>query len=56
MVKTAGSEQAYSPYHEAWILKGIVRIKTDLIGPGKQWYSHLPLKINKNWQVFCRKF
>ena len=50
MVMTAGPEQIDSPYHESWILKRITMIQTALIAPAQPWYSHLPLKIKKNWQ------
>ena len=43
-------------YHEAWILKRIAMIQTALIGPAQQCYSHLPLKIRKNWPTLCRRF
>ena len=56
MVMTAGPEQTDSPYHDAWLLKRIAMIQTALIRPAKQWYSHLPLEIKKNWQAFCREF
>ena len=56
MVMTAGPEQNDSPFHEAWILKRIAMIRTALIGPAQQWYSHLPLQIKKNWQALCREF
>ena len=56
MLMTAGPEQTDSPYHETWILKRIAMIQMALIGPAKQWYSHLPLDIEKNWQAFCREF
>ena len=56
MVMKAGPEQTDSPYPETWILKRIVMIQTALIGPAQRWYSHLPLEIKKNWQVFCREF
>ena len=39
-----------------WILKQIAMIQTAIIGAAKQWYSHLPLDIKKNWQTFCREF
>ena len=56
MVMTAGPEQTDSPFHEAWILKRISMIRTALIGPAQQWYSHLPLDIKRNWQAFCLEF
>ena len=33
MAMTAGPEQTDSPFHDAWILKRIAMIRTDLIGP-----------------------
>ena len=56
MVMTAEPGQTDSPYQEAWILKRIAMIQTALIDPAQQWYSHLPLKVKKNWQAFCREF
>ena len=55
-VMTAGPEQTDSPFHEALILKKIAMIQTALIGPAQQWYSHLSLDIEKDWQAFCREF
>ena len=55
MAMMARSEQIDSPYHEAWILKRIAMIQTALVGPAQQWYLHLPLDIEKNWQAFCRE-
>ena len=31
-------------------------IQTALIGAAQQWYSYLPLDIEKNWQAFCIEF
>ena len=56
MVMTAGPEQTGSPYYEAWIPKRINKIETALIGPAQQWYSHLPLELQKNWQAFFLEF
>ena len=56
MVMKAGPDRTDSPFHKTWILKRITMIQTALIGPARQWYSHLPLDIKKNWQAFCRKF
>ena len=55
MAMMARSEQIDSPYHEEWILKRIAMIQTALVGPAQQWYLHLPLDIEKNWQAFCRE-
>ena len=38
------------------LAKRIAMIETALIGPARQWYSHLPLDIKKNFQGFCRDF
>ena len=56
MLKTAGPEQTDSPIRENRILKRIAMIQTALIGPAQQWYSHLLLDIEKDWQAFCREF
>ena len=56
MVMAAGPEQTDSPFHETWIWKRIAMIQTALIGPVKQWYSHLPQDIKKNCHALCRKF
>ena len=55
MVIAAEPEQTDSPFHGAWILKRNAMIQTALRGPAKQWYSHLPLEIKRNWQAFCRE-
>ena len=56
MLMTGGPEQNDSPFNEAWILKRIAMIQTALLGPAQQWFSHHPLDIKKNWQVFRREF
>ena len=51
---TAGPEQTDSQYHEASILKRIAKIQKALIGPVKQWYSHLSLEKKELASVLLR--